>query len=210
MPVCTCPVGTTISSITIPSCPEYLGQIQKVIFQRTYSSGSTENFFVVATNNTNVLATWTTALTAIDGALAVVSPWISNPTMEAGEPSTFGGGNATVDGKEVVLNPTASKFTFELHNVPQSTIAEIKTLACENLSVYFVNNAGQIIGDDEGSTLNFKGIKVQSETMFVSDKVLGGLEGVDMNMVRFSLPANWSDNLEVITPTDFDGRDLAN
>ena len=210
MPVCTCPVGTTISSITIPSCPEYIGQIQKIIFQRTYSTGSTENVFVVGTTNPNVLATWTTVLDGVDGTLAVVSPWISNPAMEAGEPSTFGGGNATVDGKETVLNPTASKFTFEFHNTPQSTIAEIKTLACEQVSVYLVNNQGQIIGDNDGGALNFKGIKVQSETMFVSDKVLGGLEGVDMNMVRFSLPANWSDNLEIITPTDFDGRELAN
>lgn len=210
MPVCTCPLGSEISDITIPTCPEYLGQIQKILFQRTYSSGSTENFYVVATTNPNVEATWTTKLTASDGTKVVVSPWIANPTNEVGEPTTYGGGNATPDGKEIILNSTASTFNFELHNVPQSTIAEIKTLACEQISVYFVNNQGQIIGDDEGGTTNFKGIKVQSETMFVSDKILGGLEGVDMNTVRFSLPANWSDNLSVVTPTDFDGRDLAN
>jgi hypothetical protein len=51
MPICTCPLGAEISDITIPSCPEYLGQIQKVIFQRTYSSGSTENKFVVASTD---------------------------------------------------------------------------------------------------------------------------------------------------------------
>jgi hypothetical protein len=76
--------------------------------------------------------------------------------------------------------------------------------------VYFINEQGQVIGDGEGGTTNFKGIKLQSETMNVSDKTLGGRENPDMNMVRFSLPANWSDNLSVVTPTDFNGLDLAN
>jgi hypothetical protein len=210
MPICTCPLGAEISDITIPSCPEYLGQIQKVIFQRTYSSGSTENKFVVASTDPALLASWTTYLTASDGTKAVVSTYINNPTMEPGEPTTYGGGNATVGGKEIVLSKNASVFSFELHNVPQSTIAEYKSLECETLSVYFINEQGQVIGDDEGGTTNFKGIKLQSETMNVSDKTLGGRENPDMNMVRFSLPANWSDNLSVVTPTDFNGLDLAN
>jgi hypothetical protein len=55
-----------------------------------------------------------------------------------------------------------------------------------------------------------KGLSYKAETMNVSDKTLGGRENPDMNMVRFSLPANWSDNLSVVTPTDFNGLDLAN
>jgi hypothetical protein len=130
--------------------------------------------------------------------------------METGEPTTYGGGNATVGGKEIILSSNASVFKAELHNIPQSTIKEYKDLRCETLSVYFINEQGQVIGDGEGGTTNFKGIKLQTETMDVSDKTLGGRENPDMNMLRFSLPANWSDNLSVVTPTDFNGLDLAN
>jgi hypothetical protein len=210
MPICTCPLGNEISDITIPSCPEYLGQIQKVIFQRTYSSGSTENKFVVASTDPAILASWTTVLTATDATKAVVSTYLNNPTMETGEPTTYGGGNATVGGKEIILSPNASVFKAELHNIPQSTIKEYKDLRCEALSVYFINEQGQVIGDGEGGSTNFKGIKLQTETMDVSDKTFGGRENPDMNMLRFSLPANWSDNLSVVTPTDFNGLDLAN
>ncbi len=212
MPVCTCPVGTEITDLTAITCPEYIGQIQKLIFQRRYSTGTTENIFTIGSTNPNLGATWLTVLDASDGTKAVITPIVDNPQNEVGESTTEGGGNASVGGVVRILNRTATKFTFELINWPQDTIKELKLLSCEALSFYMVNNSGgQIIGKDDGlaTPLVFKGIPIQVSTMDVTDKSIGGLDASDRNILTFSTDADWSDDLHVVTPTDFDGRDLA-
>ena len=39
--------------------------------------------------------------------------------------------------------------------------------------------------------------------LWVGDKNLGGFDEPDSNGISFWMPANWSDNFNVITPTDF-------
>ena len=205
--LCTCPAATEIQDIYLDSCPETVGQIQKIIFQRRYSSGTTENKFVIGTNNPNILATWTTVLTASDGTKAQVTPFVNDPTSTPGGPRTFGGGNATLGGVEIVVGREASTFEGVFHYVSQRTIDDLKDLQCEVLGVYFIDEHGQIIGrtDDKSSPTDFLPIPISPKTLFIGDKGFGGLENPDTNAIRFQMPPNWSDKLHIIAPaTGFD------
>ena len=107
---------------------------------------------------------------------------------------------------EIPVNrPSPSKW----YNPSTNQSKALKGLMCElNMGVYFVNGDGQIMGK-EISSGNFGPIPIQ--TLFVGDLKLNGLETPDENALSFSLPANWSDDIAIVTPTDFNPlTDLAN
>jgi len=210
--LCTCPVAAELPDVTISTCPESLGQIQKLLFQRKFASAGTRNFVVVGTNNPNLQATWTPLLAASDNTKVIVSPYIQGPTVEAGGPRTFGGGNNTLGGIEVITGREPTTFEAMFHNMSQQAIKDLKAFMCEELQVYFIDEFGRIIGesDDIDSPVNFQGIPIANNSLFVGDKSLGGLEEPDMNMIRFQMLPNWSDNLSIVTPSDFEAlTDLA-
>jgi len=180
---CACPPATAITSPDLQNCYEKVGQIQRLLFQRKYSTGTTLNSFTIATANPNVLASWTPLLGASDGTKVIQTPYVQNVEMTVGEPVEFGGGEVEID--------------------------NLKDLMCEGLSVYFINENNQIIGlaDDNDSATTFRGFPVAEETLFIGDKMLGGRTQPDMNQLRFQLAANWSDNLYIVTPTDFSPLD---
>ena len=205
MVTCSCPAATALSSITAVTCAENFGQIQKIAFQRVYSSGTTKNSFTSAAAIT-AKASWTTFLTANDGTKVVVSPYINNPTSEAGAPRTAGGGNESIGGIEEIIGREPTTFTAQLNGVPQVTIKDMKKLECEaevgNLGVYLFNEAGKIacLVDPNTATTHYP-IPVRS--FFVGDKAFGGLEAKDTNALQFSFPPNWSDQLVFVSPADF-------
>ena len=89
------------------------------------------------------------------------------------------------------------------HNVVQSIIVTIKALACEKqLSIFLINDCGNIIGLSDDNGTSFRGIPARS--FFVSDLKLGMHEEPDKNMIKWSFLPNWSDKLHIVTPTDFD------
>lgn len=205
--LCTCPVGSALTAITIDNCPENMGQIQKFIFQRYYSTGTTRNTFVVASADPDTLASWTAVKGASDGTKVVVTPFVNNPTSEGGDPIEFGGGNATVGGTPVIVGRNATVVTAEFHNIKQYTTAQnLKELQCEYIGVYMVDEFGRIWGtaSSASSPTNFYPIRIVQNTFFIGDKQMGGFEAPDMNVIRFALPPNWSDDLYVVTPSDFD------
>lgn len=211
--LCTCPAASEIQDIYLDSCPETVGQIQKVIFQRLYSTGTTKNSFTIATANPNLQASWTTLFAASDGTKPQITPYIQNPTTTAGGPRTFGGGNATLGGSEIIVGVEPTTFEAEFHYVTQRTIDDLKELMCEVLAVYFIDEHGQIIGitDDKSSPTLFYPVPIVKNTLFVGDKSFGGLENPDVNALRFQMAPNWSDKLHIVTPSDFDAlTDLAN
>lgn len=205
-----CPPATEIEDIPVPTCIEDFGQITKLIFQRRYSTGSTENIFTIALTNPNVLATWTTPLTAADGTKAQASPLIENSALEGADAVTYGGGDATAFGisKNIAQNP--SNFSGEIHARRQDVIAALKLYQGEILSVFLVNEFGQIAGatDVISTPTTFKGFPIAPQTFFVSDKNGGKRETPDMNMIKFQFYPNWSDKFYVVNPTDFNGNDL--
>lgn len=214
MSLITCPLPTEPEDIFIDACPEDIGQIQKFVMQRVFSSGTTKNGFVIASANPNLKASWDTFLGAADSTKAVQSPFISNPENEPGGPVTFGGGNQTRNGIELVVGRDPSPFNAVYYQKNQRSIKDLKKYEQESsnagLGVYLIDQYGRIIGtyDAIETAANFRPIPIYS--FFVSDKGLGGFEAPDFNNLQWTFPPNWSDNIAIVTPSDFDAlTDLA-
>lgn len=203
--VCQCPAAAALTTIPAVTCGENFGQIQKVAFQRLYQADGTRNSFTT-TNDIKLKASWTALMAAAAGTKIVVSPYIEAPTSEPGAARTFGGGNETLGGIEEVLGPEPTPFSAVLRRMPQNVIKIMKELSCEsntgNLGVYLFNDSGQIEAlQDPSVVTTFYPIPIRS--FFVSDKGHGGLESPDANNISWQFAPNYSDDLKIITPTDF-------
>lgn len=205
MNLCTCPAAASLTSIPAASCPESFGQIQKIAFQRLRKADGTKNSF---TSSASILlkASWTAKTAASDATKIVVSPYIQAPSQEAGSPRTFGGGNETLGGVEIIIGREPSTFTGVIRSVPQSVIKAMKALQCEaqadNLGVFLFDENGAIeCLVDESVATTFYPIPVRS--LFIGDKAHGGLEAPDSNAIQFTFLPNYSDQLKISVPTDF-------
>ena len=207
MQLCSCPAAAALTTIPAVTCPESFGQIQKVAFQRLKKADGTKNSFTTgATTAIDKLAAWTAKMAATDGGKIVVSPYIQAPTVEPGAARTFGGGNETLGGVEMVIGREATPFTGVLRAVPQSVIKALKALQCEaigdNLGVFLFDENGAIAAIQDGTTATtYYPIPIRS--LFVSDKGFGGLEAPDVNNIQWSFLPNYSDGLAIVTPSDF-------
>lgn len=157
----------------------------------------------VATKDPKLLATWTALLAAADGTKVVQSPFLQAPTSEPGAARTYGGGNETLDGIEIIIGREATTFSANILNHSQDTIKALKAMMCENVGVFLIDEFGNIglQSDGESPIVDYYPTPIRS--LFVADKSLGGLENPDMNGISWKFLPNWSDNLVVITPTDF-------
>lgn len=201
--ICACPPAAAIPVIPDATCPEEFGQLQKVLFQRIFSTGSTKNAITIALTNPNLKATWTALQAAVDGTKVVISPFIQAPEFEPGAKREFGGGNATLGGVPIVLGSEATTFEGQIYRVRQDVIEAIKQYGCENIGIFLINENGQIAGlaDDVATPLTFSPFPIQG--FFVGDKKLGGFEEVDTNAIDWAFPSNWSDKFHVVTGVDF-------
>lgn len=202
---CQCPAATAITTIPAVTCGENFGQIQKIAFQRLQKADGTKNSF---TSSASILlkASWTALMAAADGSKVVVSPYIEAPTSEPGAARTFGGGNETLGGVEEVLGAEPTAFSAVLRRMPQNVIKIMKELMCEanagNLGVFLFNENGQIEAiQDPTTATTYYPIPIRS--LFISDKGHGGLENPDSNNISWQFAPNYSDNLAIVTPTDF-------
>lgn len=201
--ICGCPAGTEIDDIPSSACQQDFGQVQKVMFQRIYSTGTTKNEIVISTTNPNLLATWTTLKSASDGTKVTVSPYISTPETEPGSKREFGGGNATIGGIPIVMGREPTSFTGQLFTFKQDVIAALKKYECENIGVFLINEHGHIAGDTDDLGTPTKFLPIPIKSLFIGDKNLGGFEEPDSNAIEWSFLPNWSDKFHVVTPTDF-------
>lgn len=202
---CQCPAAAAITTIPAVACGENFGQIQKVAFQRLVKADGTKNSFT-STNGIGLKASWTALMAAADGSKIVVSPYIEAPTSEPGAARTFGGGNETLGGVETILGAEPTAFSAVLRRMPQNVIKIMKELMCEsnagNLGVFLFNENGQIEAiQDETVETTYYPIPIRA--FFVSDKGHGGLENPDSNNISWSFAPNYSDNLVIVTPSDF-------
>lgn len=213
--ICDCPAAAAIPTIPTFDCSENFGQIQKIAFQRlrktVTSGGSTtieDNGFLESSASIKVKASWTAAMALTDGGKIAVTPFIEAPTQEGGDARTYGGGNDTLGGIEIIIGSNPSNFTCVLRRCPQNVIAALKQLQCEavggNLGVYLFSENGQIEALKEaiaGTTPDTKYKPIPIRSLFVGDKVHGGFEEPDYNTIQFSFEPNYSDTLEIVTPT---------
>lgn len=198
--ICKCPKGAALPDIPAVTCPESFGQIQKVAFVRLYKTDGTKNKFAKATD-IKLKASWSPLLVAADDTKIIISPYIQAPAAEAGAARTFGGGNDTLGGIEEIIGREATPFTGVIRKAPQTVIKALKDLQCENIGVFLFDEngaIGAIAGTTEG---DYFPIPIRS--FFVGDKTLGGFEAPDSNAIQWSFLPNWSDDLKLIAPTDF-------
>ena len=203
--ICKCPAGTALPDIPVSNCPESFGQIQKVAFQRLYKSTGEKNSFKTDAG-IEKKASWTPLLSADDDTKIVISPYIQAPTAEAGAARTFGGGNETLGGVEEIVGREPTPFTGVMRKLPQKIIKALKELQCEsrcdNLGVYLFDENGAIgaIQDAKTATTHYP---IPIRSLFIGDKTLGGYEAPDSNNIQWVFLPNWSDDLAIIAPEDF-------
>lgn len=191
--------------IPVSNCPESFGQIQKVAFQRLYKSTGEKNSFKTDAG-IEKKASWTPLLSADDDTKIVISPYIQAPTAEAGAARTFGGGNETLGGVEEIVGREPTPFTGVMRKLPQKIIKALKELQCEswgdNLGVYLFDENGAIgaIQDAKTATTHYP---IPIRSLFIGDKTLGGYEAPDSNNIQWVFLPNWSDDLAIIVPEDF-------
>ena len=205
MNLCTCPAAAALTEIPSAGCPESFGQIQKIAFQRLRKADGTKNSFT-SQNSILLKASWTALMAASDGTKIVLSPYVQAPTNDPGSPRTFGGGNETLGGVEMVIGREPTTFSAVIRSVKQSVIKAMKELQCEaqadNLGVFLIDENGAVeCVKDESAANTFYPIPIRS--LFVGDKSHGGLEAPDGNAIQFVFLPNYSDNLSIQVPTDF-------
>ena len=211
MQLCSCPAATALTTIPAASCAESFGQIQKVAFMRLRKADGTVNSFVDGSaTGIDKLAAWTAKMALTDGGKVVISPYIQAPTQDGGDARTFGGGNETLGGVEIVIGRNPSNFSGVMRAVPQNVIKVMKQLQCEaqgdNLGVYLFDENGNIEGIKKVSTgtpdvVEYLPIPIRS--LFIGDKTHGGLEAPDSNVISWSFLPNYSDDLAIVQPSDF-------
>lgn len=211
MQLCSCPAATALTTIPAVGCAESFGQIQKVAFIRLKKADGTVNSFVDGTTTgINKLAAWTAKMALTDGGKVVISPYIQAPTQDGGDARTFGGGNDTLGGVEIVIGRNPSTFSGVMRAVPQSVIKAMKELQCEasadNLGVYLFDENGNIEGIKKvtsGTPDTVEYLPIPIRSLFIGDKIHGGLEAPDSNAISWSFLPNYSDDLSIVAPDDF-------
>lgn len=195
---CDCPNPTAIESIPDADCPFDIKQVQKVVFQREGN--------VFLTDTIKLEATWTPLLTANDDTKVTSTPLIGgNPLITPGGAITEGGGdNSTLNGEEDVTGSNPSLFTADFKSVTPAQEKAIKKLMCEKkLQVFFITEENVIIATQQGLTPadSHKGFPISA--LYFSDRDNTGFGKKDVNKLRFSLKAGWSEDIVKIIPTDF-------
>ena len=203
--ICSCPLSAALEEIVLQVCPQNFGQASRAVIQRKKDGSGNRNEIDIATNNPNLQATWDALKAATDSTKAVLSPIFTNPETDPGDFTTFGGGNATLGGAEIIVNRNATPFTAEIHSVRQDAIRKLKKIQCEDVQLYLIDHQG-VLGaetDDLDTPTKYRGLPVVLNTFFVSDLDLGGLEEPDRNYLQWSFNANWSDYFHLVSPVDF-------
>ena len=203
--ICACPASAAITTIPKVTCPENFGQIQKVAFQRLTKADGTKNSFT-SSASILLLASWTAQLAATDGGKIVVSPYINAPADSGGDARRTGGGNDDLGGISQVLGGNPVQFDGSLRSVPQSVIKVMKELQCEaaagNLGVFLFDENGKIEAiQDQTTATTYYPIPIRS--LFIGSKIHGNFDAKDSNAISWMYPDNYSDNLAIVTPTDF-------
>jgi len=203
--ICQCPAAASLETIPAVTCPENFGQIQKIAFQRLNKANGTKNSFTTAAAIT-ALASWTALLAADDGSKIVVSPYVNSPADSGGDARRSSGGNDDLGGMAVVLGGNPVQFDGVFKSVPQSVIKVMKELMCEaqagNLGVFLFDENGKIEAiQDETTPTTYYPIPIRS--LFIGSKIHGNYDAKDSNSISWMYPDNYSDNLAIVTPADF-------
>lgn len=197
----TCPFGAAMASLLSEACGIDIGQVQKIIFQRQFSAPGVRNSMTVA--QAALLTNWSTRLSAADSTKVQVSPFINAPDTEPGAPIKFGGGNDTRNGIQIITGIDPTLFTARFLREQFKVIKALKQLFGEELGVYYIDQHNRIVCDSNDSASPTNVYPIPIEQYFVGDRDFGGFAEPDANSLEWYHRPNWSDDLTVITPSDF-------
>lgn len=225
--MCSCPPGATIPNPgSVSGCKSSMGQLQKILIHRQYrtvdDSEETPSFrkgdlvvYPYMTGST-VSTTSITKRTGIDAARAatddtkiIATPFLNAPSVQAGNPITFGGGNDSRGGIEVITGSEPTTCETAIYQLDQAVIKELKKLMCEDVAFILVDeygNLGLLKETDASGNTSLRGIPVSG--LFVGDKTLGQLQDVDKNAFNWKFLPNWSDDLVIIPAAELDYKPL--
>lgn len=203
--ICQCPAATALTTIPNVACAENFGQIQKVAFQRLRQADGTVNSFT-STASILLKASWTALLAATNGTKIVISPYINAPADSGGDARMSSGGNDDLGGVATVLGGNPVQFDGSLRSIPQSVIKAMKELQCEanagNLGVFLFDENGNIEAlQDQTTQTTYYPIPIRA--LFIGSKIHGNYDAKDSNLISWQYPDNYSDNLVIVKPTDF-------
>lgn len=203
--VCQCPAASALTTIPNVQCAENFGQIQKVAFQRLRKADGTRNSFT-STAAIGLKASWTALLAAADGSKIVVSPYINAPADSGGDARMSSGGNDDLGGIAQVLGGNPVQFDGQIRSVPQSVIKVMKELQCEanagNLGVFLFDENGNIQAvQDQTTATTYYPIPIRA--LFIGSLIHGNYDAKDSNAISWQYPDNYSDDLAIVKPTDF-------
>lgn len=202
--VCQCPAAASLTTIPNVACAENFGQIQKVAFQRLVKADGTKNSFT-STASILLKASWTALLAATDGSKVVVSPYINAPADGGGDARMSSGGNDDLGGVPEVLGGEPVQFTGQIRAVSQSVIKAMKSLQCEanagNLGVFLFDENGNIEAIEGETAGTYYPIPIRA--LFIGSKIHGNYDAKDSNAISWYYPDNYSDDLAIVVPTDF-------
>lgn len=200
-----CPKPTALTTIPNPSCPQGLGQIQKVIFQRK-SAGWV--FDSMAAHDFLTLASWTPLLTAVNDTKVVVTPFLDSFVIPGTAAITAGGNdNTTINGRKLNVAGAPTTADGEARNISGEIQAALQALSQEGedaFVAFFINQFNQLIGNDiypghPGERI--AGIPVYS--VFCGDASNEGFAKDDKTKLTFQLDYGWRNNLFVKKPAAF-------
>lgn len=202
--------GAALVSLAATTTRQNFGEVYRVIFQRRLN-GTTLNEFVIATTDPKLKASWAALIAAADNTKVVFSPYTEGYDAPAGAAIKFGGTGQTLGGiqRNTGKEPTNVKGMF--YGLFQSTVCELDKLRRDDVSVFLVNECGDIAGvsDDPTNPTTLKGFPISRGTFFIGDKTHGKQAEDDSNAFEWTFKPNWSKNFTVIAPTDFNPTDDA-
>lgn len=199
----TCPLPDALTDITPITCAENLGQIQKIVLQRPQTTVPfpTQDATI---GGAAVIASWDVYKAAVDSTKVVTTPFFEAYEVPGSEAILEGGDdNTTLDGAPILVGATTPRAEGMFRGLPAEVLKELKANCEANMTVYFINEFGKVIGTSiDGIT--FEGIPVTS--LFIGDPAIAGKNTNDKTSFGHSLRYGWRDNLAIVTPTDFDAR----
>jgi hypothetical protein len=103
----------------------------------------------------------------------------------------------------MVIGREPSTFSAVIRSMDQAIIKAMKTLQCEaqadNLGVFLFDENGAVECIKSGNDCT----PIPIRSLFIGDKAHGGLEAPDSNAISFSFLPNYSDDLSIQVPTNF-------
>ena len=198
-----CPLPASIANLSPLVCPEHFGQITRIAFQRI---GTPFPAAAGAAGDIDLLASWVALLSASDGTKIQAAPINENFVLPVSEAIEEGGDdNSTAFGQVLVVGSGQVKPTGRYRGLTGQILKQLKQFISESaifgqLGVYLFNEHGQIICSNLSGTEHGP---IPITSYFISSI---GSEGFNThNMVNFqwSMLSNWSDDIKIVTPVDF-------